>query len=152
MSEFVHVDSIEALNAFRVMLCKAAEQVGLGLEAADVEIQRTIHWLQQEQRMHWKGELRKRNELANRAALELKRKQQEKTPSGHRYSCVDEKKALAVAKRRLEEAQQKLANVQRWARQLEEEAFADFTLEERVLLRRFFLDIRDNLQRVTGGE
>ena len=44
------------------------------------------------------------------------------------------------------------ADVQEVWRQLEEEAFAGFTLEERVLLRRFFLDIRENLQRVAGGE
>ena len=34
-------------------------------------------------------------------------------------------------------------------RKLEEEIFADFTLEERVLLRRFFLQMRENLVRVT---
>jgi DNA-binding MarR family transcriptional regulator len=44
------------------------------------------------------------------------------------------------------------AGVQQVWRQLEEEAFAGFTLEERVLLRRFFLHIRQNLQDVTGGE
>jgi DNA-binding MarR family transcriptional regulator len=44
------------------------------------------------------------------------------------------------------------ANVQEVWRQLEEEAFAGFTLEERVLLRRFFLHIRENLKHVTGGE
>ena len=44
------------------------------------------------------------------------------------------------------------ADVQQVWRQLEEEAFAGFTLEERVLIRRFFQDIRENLHRVTGGE
>ena len=44
------------------------------------------------------------------------------------------------------------SDVQQVWRQLEEEAFAGFTLEERVLLRRFFLHIRENLNRVTGGE
>jgi len=44
------------------------------------------------------------------------------------------------------------ADVQQVWRQLEEEAFADFTLEERVLLRRFFLQVRENLKHVTGGE
>ena len=44
------------------------------------------------------------------------------------------------------------ADVQQVWRQLEEEAFAGFTLEERVLLRRFFLQIRGNLRLVTGGE
>ena len=44
------------------------------------------------------------------------------------------------------------ADVQQVWRQLEEEAFASFTLEERVLLRRFFLQVRENLKHVTGGE
>jgi DNA-binding MarR family transcriptional regulator len=44
------------------------------------------------------------------------------------------------------------ADVQQVWRRLEEEAFAGFTLEERVLLRRSFLHIRENLLRVTGGE
>lgn len=43
------------------------------------------------------------------------------------------------------------ADVQQVWRQLEEEAFAGFTLEERVLLRRFFLQVRENLKHVTGG-
>ena len=37
---------------------------------------------------------------------------------------------------------------QTW-RKLEEEIFADFTLEERLLLRRLFLQMRENLVRVT---
>jgi DNA-binding MarR family transcriptional regulator len=37
---------------------------------------------------------------------------------------------------------------QTWHR-LEEEIFSDFTLEERLLLRRFFLQMRENLMRVT---
>jgi DNA-binding MarR family transcriptional regulator len=44
------------------------------------------------------------------------------------------------------------SDVQQVWRQLEEEAFAGFTLEERVLLRRFFLHIRENLKLVTSGE
>jgi DNA-binding MarR family transcriptional regulator len=42
-------------------------------------------------------------------------------------------------------------DLRRVERQLEEEAFAGFTLEERVLLRRFFVQIRDNLLIVSGG-
>jgi DNA-binding MarR family transcriptional regulator len=37
-------------------------------------------------------------------------------------------------------------------RTLEKETFEGFTLEERVLLRRFFLQIRENLLRVTGDK
>jgi DNA-binding MarR family transcriptional regulator len=44
------------------------------------------------------------------------------------------------------------ADVHQVWRRLEEEAFAGFTYDEQVLLRRFFLHIRENLNRVTGGE
>jgi DNA-binding MarR family transcriptional regulator len=44
------------------------------------------------------------------------------------------------------------AGVQQVWRQLEEEAFAGFAPEERALLRGFFLQIRENLERVAGGE
>jgi len=42
-------------------------------------------------------------------------------------------------------------DVNRIWRQLEEETFTGFTLEEQVLLRRFFLHIRENLLRAGGS-
>jgi DNA-binding MarR family transcriptional regulator len=41
-------------------------------------------------------------------------------------------------------------DVQQVWRRLEEEAFAGFAEEERVLLRRFFVRIRDNLVQASG--
>jgi DNA-binding MarR family transcriptional regulator len=43
-------------------------------------------------------------------------------------------------------------DVQQVWHRLEEEAFAGFTLEERTLVRHFFVRIRENLERVSGGE
>ena len=62
-------------------------------------------------------------------------------PSDHRVSRV----YLTDAGRGVQ------ADVQQVWHQLEEEAFAGFTLKERALLRRFFLQIRENLKRVTGS-
>lgn len=42
------------------------------------------------------------------------------------------------------------SQVERIWQTMEEETFANFTLEERVLLRRFLLQIRDNLLKATG--
>jgi DNA-binding MarR family transcriptional regulator len=42
--------------------------------------------------------------------------------------------------------------VQRVWRTLEEETFAELNLEERMLLRRLFLQLRENLMRATGGK
>jgi DNA-binding MarR family transcriptional regulator len=44
------------------------------------------------------------------------------------------------------------AGVQQVWRQLEEEAFAGFTPDEQLLLRRFFVQIREDLNQVTGVE
>jgi len=123
MRDFARVDSIDALRDFRVSLCLFADAIKVGLDEAESELDRTAIWLKQDQFSHWKRQVRKCEELVTRAKIELNRKQQQKTPLGGRYSCVDEKKALAAAKRRFEEAEKKLANVRRWVRQLEHERF-----------------------------
>lgn len=44
------------------------------------------------------------------------------------------------------------AEIGRLIQKIEQETFAGFTLEERVLLRRFLLQVRENLARVTGAK
>jgi hypothetical protein len=122
MSEQARVESVDALKKFRVAFCKFAEAVAVSLDEAEAEIHRTRHWVQHEQRNYWKRQVQKRTELYARAKSALKRKQMMKTPLGGRYSCVEEERALAVAERRLEEAKEKIENVRRWQRLLEEES------------------------------
>ncbi len=122
MSEQARVDSVERLKEFRIQLCRHAEMIQTAMSEAEQDIHRTRNWLHQDQQIYWKSEFRKRTELYHRAKLILKQRQNEKTPLGGRYSCVDEKKAADAAKRRLEEAEQKIANVRRWLRQLDKEA------------------------------
>ncbi len=122
MSEQARVDSVERLKEFHIQLCRHAELIQTAMSEAEQDIHRTRNWLHQDQQIYWKGELRKRTELYHRAKLVLKQRQNEKTPLGGRYSCVDEKKAADAAKRRLEEAEQKIAHVRRWLRQLDKEA------------------------------
>ncbi|UCD30222.1 MAG: hypothetical protein JSV03_07065 [Planctomycetota bacterium] len=123
MSRFARVDSVDAVKELRASLCIFAEDVQVGLDEAEAEIRQTANWLKQDQHAYWKAQVRKYSELVTRAKIALKQKQQQKTPLGGRYSCVDEKKALAAAQRRFEESEQKLANVCRWLRRFDEEAF-----------------------------
>jgi len=124
MSQFARVDSIDALKELRVALCNFAAQVKDGLGEADSQIQRTAIWLSNDRHNYWKGQVQKRAEHFARAKLALQQKKEQKTPLGGRYSCVDEERAFSAARRRFEEAEQKLANVRRWTRKLEEETFA----------------------------
>ena len=124
MGEYVRVESVEALSKFRTALCKFAETVAAGLDEAEAEIQRAGFWVKQEQRSYWKRQAAKRAELRARAKGDLNRKKLQKTALGGKFSWVDEEKALALAERRVEEARQKLANVRRWSRLLDEEGLS----------------------------
>lgn len=121
MRESAKVESIEALAAFRGSLCKFSESVEGGLQEAESELQRTTSWLKNEQLGYWKDQIRKRAEWVLQAKHALNRKKLYKTPTGGRYSTVDEEKALKIAKMRHEESEQKFANVRRWMGRLEKE-------------------------------
>ena len=123
MVDFARVDSIDALRALRAALAQFVDEIGSALAEASTEIQRMGMWLRQEQQGHWKLQGRKRAELLSRAKLALMQKQQMRSPSGAVPSCVDEKKALTKAKRLHEEALEKMRNVRRWMRDLDDEAF-----------------------------
>lgn len=119
----VSLQSVESLREFRGVLCKLAGLVQAALSEADSELSRTADWLTRSQALHWKAELRVRAEELTRARSALTRKKAEKSPTGARQSTVEEEKAFQRAQRRLEEAQQKAAAVQRWIRQLDHVAF-----------------------------
>ncbi len=130
MSTAARVESFDALRRFRVALCKIAETIATCLAEAEAELQRTASWLTLEQHRYWKREGEKRAEAYTRAKSLLTRKKADKTVLQTSMSCVEEEKALALATRRLQEAQEKSANVKRWTRLLDQEAFAYKTVAQ----------------------
>jgi len=115
------VDSIDSLRSLRTALVKFAEGAIVALGDAESEMQRMLVWLEMEQHTYWQGQIRKRTEIVARASEALRFKKLYKDSTGSRPSAVDEEKALALAKRRLEEAEQKLANVRRYIPRLQKE-------------------------------
>ncbi|MBN2375077.1 MAG: hypothetical protein JXD22_01655 [Sedimentisphaerales bacterium] len=123
MSNGARVYSLEALKEFEAALLKFAHTVSAAIEEADSEVQRTLLWLNLEQDRYWKNQLRVRNEAYTQAKQVLKRKEYlDKSPLGSNSSYLDERKAIALAKMRFEEAQTKCKNVKLWIMKLEEEA------------------------------
>jgi hypothetical protein len=123
MGEYVWVESFEALKRLRAALCRFAETVGAGLGEADASLQRERNWVNLAQPGYWTAEAKKRSEVLAKAKIALAGKKFETTPLGGRPSCVEEEKALARAVRRVEEAEQKLANLHHWRRRFDEEFF-----------------------------
>lgn len=121
MGKYAKVQDVEALKAFRLQLLTFAEKAGNAIGEADSEVARVTSWVENEMSTHWTSEVRKRQAAVVKAKEDLRFKQLFKSPSGGKQSTVDEEKALAKANARLAEAEQKVANVKKWIRQLHKE-------------------------------
>lgn len=117
----VKVDSIDAIKAFKIALIKFAETGMIALAAAEGEVHRTLLWLQLEQPAHWASQLRKRQEDLVRANETFRAKAMFKDASGRTPDTTQEQKAVQLCKRRIEEAEQKIAAVKKYRMKLEKE-------------------------------
>src|SRR5208337_2332151 len=121
MSTTARVESIDAIKDFRVYLTKFQEMAGRALGDADSDIHRAVRWLEGEGLNFWTSTIRKRQEQLAKAEEAFRFKRLYKDSSGSTPSAVEEQKAVQMAKKRLEEAQTKLANVKTWTRKLQKE-------------------------------
>jgi hypothetical protein len=121
MGESARVESIEALEIFKRALWKFQEAANVALGDAEAESHHVMRWLENEQRSYWQDQIRKRQELVARASEAVRQKKLFKDSTGKTPSAIEEEKALQLAKRRLEEAEQKLMNVRRYTPLLQKE-------------------------------
>jgi hypothetical protein len=122
MSNSAKVQNVDVLKDFRTAMWTFAEKANVALGEAESELQRVTTWLEHEQMAYWTTQLRKRHEAVLKAKEALRYKQIFKSPTGGRQSTADEEKAVAVALRRFQEAEAKMANVKKWVRQLQKES------------------------------
>jgi len=124
MAKFAKVESLDALKELRTCLCNLASKITVSIDEADYDVQNTLNWLKHDQYPYWKSQLTKRKEELFKAKLELKRKQYiDNSPAGGAYSHIDQKKAMAFAQRRLEQAEDKLKKIQKWIPKLEKQMY-----------------------------
>src|SRR5262249_54846561 len=119
MAETARVESIDALKAFRRALYKFAEGASVALGDAESEVHRAQIWLDTEQKSYWTGQIRIRHEAVARAKEAVRMKKLYKDASGSRQSAVDEEKALAIAQRKLEEAERKLVATKKYSAEVQ---------------------------------
>lgn len=118
MADTVRVRSIEALRAFKAAMKDFEEAVRLSLGEANREVQRAAGWLQGDRILYWKQQRRLRENRLSDARSELMRAEM---ATATKTSAVVERKNVQKWKRAVEEAEQKLVNVKKWARTLEHE-------------------------------
>jgi chromosome segregation ATPase len=112
MAANVHVSSIETLGDFRsnlIIFRTSAMQV---LDEVSAEVQRTRQWLKHDQRMHWEGEIRRRQKKLDDVQQEYMRARL----SSLQDSTAAQQNAVTKARRLLHEAEDKLRAVKQWDR------------------------------------
>lgn len=114
MSEQVDVKSIETLAFMKAAFAAFAHESGQALSEAEIQGQRGVDWICVDQATFWKGEIRRAGELVNKAIKDLEYCRAFKKVGDNQPSCIEEKKALEKARKRLEWAEQKLELVKRW--------------------------------------
>jgi hypothetical protein len=122
MSPQARIHSIPLLKELRASLLTFASVASVAVDEANSEIERIMLWLREDQSRYWKQQLQARTDEYGRAKRALKQREVlDRALSGSTSSCVDEKRAVKKAEKRLREAEHKVRMVRMWTRQLEKE-------------------------------
>lgn len=123
----VRLSDPEVIHDFRRHLAGLLRLCAVALEGGPGELQRGREWLRGDRLLHWKAQLRHREEehatarrLWLEAVADVRRSQSNR--GGGKQSGIDEQKNLERARRRMDETAQRLAAVKSWMLRLEQEA------------------------------
>jgi hypothetical protein len=115
MSQGAHVTSVESLEAFRAALILYLSKARPALEEVSADVVRTRLWLQNDQRLRWEHELRRRAKILEQAQQALF----SSAISTLRTADDAQKMAVHRAKHAVEEAEVKLKLVKQWSREFD---------------------------------
>src|SRR5260370_1475020 len=107
MATSARVTSVQAIADFKVALlgfCQEAKEV---LATIEMEIRRTMDWVERDQLPFWQREIRNRQEEVAQVKADLFRKQLTRI-SGQNPDYLEERKALRIANSRLEQEDDKV--------------------------------------------
>jgi hypothetical protein len=114
MSTQADVKSIDLLAFVKAAFASFAHETGQAVAEAEMQGQRAVEWITMDQAAYWKAECRKAADLVNKAIKDLEHCKTFKKVGDNQPSCIEEKKALEKAKRRLTRAEEKAEAVRRW--------------------------------------
>jgi hypothetical protein len=112
MADQVKITSIDMLESFRAALIIFLNKGHQAVDEVSDEIRRVRGWIQNDQRVHWEGEMRRRQRVLDQANQELLSARL----SGLRDSATLQERAVQKAKLAVAEADEKLRNIKRWNR------------------------------------
>jgi len=118
MAARTQVKSVEVIESFRSALIIYLSKARPALEEMAGEVLRTKHWLQNDQRRLWEGEMKQRKKKLERAQAELF------SVSMSKFQEVSSAQQLLMhkAKAACEEADKKLVILRKWDKELDNRA------------------------------
>ena len=119
MAGQAQITSVEALEAFRAQLIVFLGEARPVMEEVSSELSRTRVWLQNDQRMSWEQELRRRERRLEEAKQELFNATISSLPTGTEALL---RMTLQRAQRAVQEAEAKLRMLKRWDHELDHRA------------------------------
>jgi len=114
MSTQAEVKSIDTLAFVKAAMVAFGHETGQSLAEVEMQAQRIVDWICIEQAAYWKTEVRKAADGVNQAMRELQHCRTYKKVGNNEPSCIEEKKALEKAKKKLARAEEKEEAVRRW--------------------------------------
>ena len=116
MGRSAKVTSIDAVRAFSAALRRFQEDAAAALDGTNLATQRALEWIRHDRKDYWARQVKRGYEQLGEAKANLQRCLTFGRIADHRPSCIEEKRALERAKRRLNLAQEKVETVRHWSR------------------------------------
>ena len=114
MADQADVKEIDTLAFVRTAFVSFAHETGQALAEIEIQGQRAVDWICVDHAAYWKTEIRKANEVVNKAMKDLEHCRTFKKVWNTASSCIEEKKALEKARHKLARAEAKAEAVRRW--------------------------------------
>ncbi|RLS34565.1 MAG: hypothetical protein DWH79_04100 [Planctomycetota bacterium] len=115
MSGQADVKSVDTLAFVKAAISSFVHEANQSLSEVEMEGRRAVDYITMDCAAHWKGEVRRAGDAVNKAIKDLEHCRAFKKVGDNQPSCIEEKKNLEKARRRLEFAEQKEAAVRRWS-------------------------------------
>ncbi len=118
MSDQAKISSIDALEAFRGDLIQYIAKARVALEDMEGDVRRTQTWLDTDRTQHWSGQVKLWTKHLHQAEQEL----YSANLTSPQASNAFQKLAVLKARRKLEEAEEKLRVLKKWRQTFENRA------------------------------
>jgi hypothetical protein len=114
MSPAARLTSIDVIPLLATALQKFRYEAAGAVDDIVNEVRRALEWVHHDRKDYWAHEARRAQDALNQARIALQQAMTMRKVGDRPPSCIDEKRAVEKAKRRVELTQQKMQAVRHW--------------------------------------